>query len=101
MIARIYQPAKSAMQSGKGKTKVWTLEFEPSSVRSPDALMGWQHTRDMDGQVRLKFDTREDAVAYCQAHKIAFEVVENPTPKRIIKAYSDNFAFGRRQPWTH
>lgn len=101
MLARIYQPAKSAMQSGKGKTKVWMLEFEPASVRAPDPLMGWQQTRDMDGQIRLRFDTRDEAVAYAQAHKIPFEVVEQAQPKKIIKAYSDNFAFGRRQPWTH
>jgi len=101
MIARIYQPAKSAMQSGKGKTKVWTLEFEPSSVRAPEALMGWQQTLDMDGQIRLKFETRDEAVAYAQANAIPFEVLENPAPKKIIKAYADNFAYGRRQPWTH
>jgi len=101
MLARIYQPAKSAMQSGKAKTKVWTLEFEPASVRAPDPLMGWQQTRDMDGQIRLKFDTRDEAVAYAQSNAIPFEVVEQAQPKKIIKAYADNFAAGRRQPWTH
>ena len=29
MVARIFQPAKSAMQSGLARTKVWLLEFEP------------------------------------------------------------------------
>jgi hypothetical protein len=101
MIARIYQPAKSAMQSGKAKTKVWTLEFEPASIRAPDALMGWQQTRDMDGQIRLRFETRDEAVAYAQSHSIPFEVLENPAAKKILKAYADNFAAGRRQPWTH
>jgi len=101
MLARIFRPAKSAMQSGRAKTQVWTLEFAPDSIRAPDPLMGWQHTKDMDGQIRLSFETKEEAVAYAQSHKIPFEVIEPKTPKKIIKAYSDNFAFGRKQPWTH
>jgi hypothetical protein len=101
MLARIYQLAKSAMQSGKAKTTAWTLEFEPASVRAPDMLMGWQQTRDMDGQIRLRFDSRDEAVAYAQSHSIAFEVIEQAKPKKILKAYADNFAAGRRQPWTH
>jgi len=55
----------------------------------------------MDGQVHLRFATRDEAVAYAQTHAIPFEVVESQTVKKIIKAYADNFAYGRRQPWTH
>ena len=75
--------------------------FEPASIRAPDPLMGWQQTRDMDGQIRLKFETREEAVAYAQGNGIPFEVTEPKLPKKIIKAYADNFAAGRKQPWTH
>jgi hypothetical protein len=101
MLARIYRPAKTAMQSGKAKTKEWILEFEPESARLPDPLMGWIQSRDMDGEVRLQFDTKEEAIAYAQAHGIAFRLIEPKTVKRVIKAYADNFAFGRKQPWTH
>jgi hypothetical protein len=101
MLARIYRPAKTAMQSGKAKTKEWILEFEPESARLPEPLMGWIQSRDMDGQVRLQFDTKEEAIAYAQAHGIAFRLIEPKTVKRVIKAYADNFAFGRKQPWTH
>ena len=101
MLARIYRPAKTAMQSGKAKTKDWVLEFEPASARRSDPLMGWTQSSDMNGQVRLNFDTREEAVAYAQRHEIPFQLFEPKTPKRIIKAYADNFAAGRRQPWTH
>ena len=101
MLARIYRPAKTAMQSGKAKTKDWRLEFEPESARLPDPLMGWAQSRDMDGQVRLHFDTKEDAIAYAQAHGIPFRLIEPKTVKRVIKAYADNFAFGRKVPWTH
>ena len=101
MLARIYRPAKTAMQSGKAKTKDWVLEFEPASARRPDPLMGWTSSNDMNGQIRLSFETREEAVAYAQSHGIAFQLIEPRETKRIIKAYADNFAAGRKQPWTH
>ncbi|HUO12994.1 MAG TPA: ETC complex I subunit [Caulobacteraceae bacterium] len=101
MLARIYLPAKSAMQSGKAKSKEWVLEFEPASARRPDPLMGWTVTADTDGQVRIRFETREEAVAYAQRHGIAFELLAEKEAKRIVKAYADNFAFTRREPWTH
>ncbi|MBA3810268.1 MAG: ETC complex I subunit [Caulobacteraceae bacterium] len=101
MLARIFRPAKTAMQSGKARTRFWLLEFAPSSARRPDPLMGWTQSTDMNGQVRMSFDTREEAVAYAQRHGIAFEVLADKEPKRIIKAYADNFAFHRKQPWTH
>jgi len=101
MLARIYRPAKTAMQSGKAKTKDWTLEFEPESARLPDPLMGWTQSRDMDGQVRLHFESKDEAIAYAQAHGIPFHLQEPKAVKRVLKAYADNFAFGRKQPWTH
>ena len=101
MLARIYKPAKSAMQSGRANTKEWVLEFEPASARVPDPLMGWTSSTDMNGQVRLQFDTSDEAVAYAQRHGIAFQLVTPKTPKPIIKAYSDNFATDRKFPWTH
>lgn len=101
MFARIYRPAKPAMQSGKAKTQVWKLEFEPASARTPDPLMGWTSSGDMNGQVVLSFDTREQAVEYAQRHGIPFRVFEPKETKTILKAYADNFAYGRKQPWTH
>jgi hypothetical protein len=101
MLARIFIPAQTAMQSGKAKTREWVLEFEPASARVSDPLMGWTVSSDMNGQVRLQFDTREEAVAYAQRHGIAFEVLAPKEHRRIIRAYADNFAFGRRESWTH
>ena len=101
MLARIYRPAKTAMQSGAAKTKAWILEFEPASARRPDPLMGWTSSSDMNGQVKLAFETQEEAVAYAQAHGISFQLVDPKPAKKIIKAYADNFAFGRKIPWTH
>ncbi len=101
MLARIYRPAKTAMQSGVAKTKDWVLEFEPASARRPDPLMGWTSSSDMNGQVRLTFETQEEAAAYATAHGIAFRLIQPYIPRRIIKAYADNFAYQRKQPWTH
>ncbi len=101
MLARIYRPAKTAMQSGKAKTKDWVLEFEPELAKLPDRLMGWAQSRDMDGQIRLTFETPDEAIAYAKAHAIPFQVLEPKPVKRVIKAYADNFASTRKEPWTH
>ncbi len=101
MTARIYRPAKTAMQSGTAKTTRWLLEFEQEKPREIDPLMGWTSSGDMRQQVKLWFDTREDAIAYAQRHGIAATVEEPKTPKRRTMAYSDNFKFNRVGPWTH
>lgn len=100
MIARIYQPAKNAMQSGQAKDE-WLLEFEPESARTADPLMGWTSSSDMRGQIRLKFATKDEAVAYAARHGIQAQVFEAKTRKPIIKAYADNFKFTRKGQWTH
>ena len=101
MLARIYRPAKTAMQSGKAKTKDWRLEFEPASARTVDPLMGWTSSSDMNGQVRLSFETKEEAVAYAEGHGIPFRLSEPQEAPLILKAYADNFATSRKQSWTH
>ena len=101
MLARLYRPAKNAMQSGKAQTKRWRLEFEPRLAPRPDALMGWISSADPNGQVRIDFDTKEAAIAFARTHSIPHQVVETPEPARQIKSYSDNFAFRRREPWSH
>ena len=101
MFARIYRPAKTAMQSGKAKTGYWVLEFAPASARTPDPLMGWSSSSEMNAQVKLKFETEGEAVAYAKTHGIPFRVSEPKAQKRIIKAYADNFATNRVESWTH
>ncbi len=101
MTARIYQPPKSAMQSGRAGTHHWVLEFEPSEPRRADPLMGWIGSADTQRQVKLSFATREEAVAYAERQGIAFEV-ELPQARHVRpKAYADNFRFGRTEMWTH
>jgi hypothetical protein len=101
MAARIYKPARTAMQSGNAKTKLWLLEYEPEAPRVVEPLMGWTSSTDMKSQIRLRFATREEAVAYCEREGIPYQVMEPKEPARRAIAYSDNFAFQRRGLWTH
>jgi hypothetical protein len=94
-VARIYRPAKNAMQSGRGKIKKWVLEFTPSAARFADPLMGWTGSSDTDQQVTLKFDDKEGAIAYCEANGIDFRVSEPKERKLILKTYADNFGYTR------
>jgi len=101
MTARIYKPARTAMQSGTAKTKEWVLDYEPEQPRAVEPLMGWTSSGDMKQQLRLQFDTKEEAIAYCERSGITYEVFESTPPKRQRISYSDNFATTRRVPWTH
>jgi NADH dehydrogenase len=103
MRARIYQPAKTAMQSGTAKANGWLLEFAPASARSVDPLMGWTSSDDTQTQVKLRFDTREAALAYAADKGIEADVIEPKPRKPVIRAggYGENFATARRGAWTH
>lgn len=89
--ARIYRPARTAMQQGRAKTKRWVLDFEPSEQRRAEPLMGWISSGDTRRQLSLKFDTKEAAIAYAEDKGLAYTVQEprERTPK--TKSYSDNF----------
>jgi NADH dehydrogenase len=103
MLARIYQPAKTAMQSGQAKTHQWVLEFAPEQAKRIDPLMGWSGSGDMRGQVRLTFETKEAAMEYAERHGIPAQVFD-PKPRRPNvrpKGYGSNFAYDRRGSWTH
>jgi hypothetical protein len=100
-VARIYKPAKTAMQSGTAKTKDWVLDYEPSEPRDIEPLMGWTSSGDMRQQLRLSFETKEEAVAYCERHGIPYELSEAKERVRRGISYSDNFSYARRTPWTH
>jgi hypothetical protein len=100
-VARIFMPPKSAMQSGRGRSGAWALEFAPAEGKRLDPLTGWYGSGDTLGQVRLSFATREAAVAWAEAQGIAYEV-EEPKPVAVKpKSYAENFRFGRGENWTH
>ncbi len=97
---RIYQPAKSAMQSGRSKS-YWLLEFEPGAARRRDRLMGWTGSRDMRDQVHMKFSTMEDAIAFAENNGLDYQVQALRAHRMPPKNYADNFIAGRSKNWTH
>jgi hypothetical protein len=103
MRARIYRPARNAMQSGPAKGRDWILDFQPDQARVQDPLMGWTGSGDMQSQVRLRFPTQAEAEAYARAHGIDY-IVQQPKPRAANLrpgGYAENFATDRRQVWTH
>lgn len=90
------------MQSGKAKTGYWVLEFDPAQPRKIDPLMGYTSSGDMKSQIRLVFETKEEAVAYAEKTGLDFRVQEpSKEAKRRAISYSDNFKYDRKTPWTH
>ncbi|WP_284165907.1 ETC complex I subunit [Frigidibacter sp. SD6-1] len=103
MRARIYQPARTAMQSGTAKTHAWVLEFAPGEAREVDPLMGWTGSGDTQAQVRLRFESREAAEAYATANGIDYAVTLPHARKPNVRprGYGENFATDRKEVWTH
>lgn len=101
MFARIYQPAPNAMQSGRGNSRHWVLEFSKAGKRSIDPLTGTYRSSDVTGQLDLKFETLEAAVAYAKTHNIPHRVIQPRKVKRVHRSYAENFAYERKLPWTH
>jgi NADH dehydrogenase len=103
MRARIFKPARNAMQSGTAKTRNWVLEYAPASARSVDPLMGWTSSSDTQSQVRLRFATKEAALEYAESKGIDAQVIEPKTRKPNVRpgGYGENFATNRRAVWTH
>ncbi len=100
MTARIYLPARSAAQAGQSKDK-WVLEYEPESPPHIEPLMGWTSSSDMRAQVKLRFDSKEEAIAYAVRNGVAYRVEEPKLSKPKSVSYSDNFRPSRVVPWSH
>lgn len=96
-LARIYRPARAATQSGTANTRHWVLEFEPAEAREIDPLMGWTSSGDMYQQVRLRFSTLEQAIAYAERHGLKYLVQGPRKRKPRLKSYADNFRYKRAE----
>jgi len=102
MFARIYVPAKNAAQSGRSGKEVWVLEYEPEARTKREPLMGWTGSGDMRSQLKIRFDSSDEAVAYAKRNGIPFQLVGAPARPRIHKrTYAENFSFYRKKGWTH
>ena len=93
---RIYRPARNAMQSGRAGSAHWLAEFEPTSRKEPDPLMGWNGSADTRSQLRISFPTKEEAIAWAERQGHAYTVVEPGVAATLKpKAYADNFRFDK------
>ncbi len=103
MRARIYQPARNAMQSGNAKTHDWVLDFAPAATREIDPLMGWTSSDDTQRQVRLRFPSCAAAEEYARAKGIEYDVLSahRRAPNIRPGGYGENFATNRKGAWTH
>ena len=93
MKAKIYQPAKNAMQSGQANMRRWVVEYEPEEAKKTDTLMGWVGSGDMRGQVQLRFDTKIEAIAYVKRNGLSYTLTEKKLRRMTPKSYSDNFKY--------
>ena len=93
MKVRIYNPAKSTMQSGHAKTHQWVIEYESISARNPEPLMGWSASEDTLNQVKVKFDTKESAIEYAQRQGWEYTVTVDQKRKVKPRNYMDNFKY--------
>ncbi len=90
---RIFQPPKSSMQSGRAKTHHWMLEYESDAALRPEPLMGWTASGDTLNQVRIRFPTRDEAIAFAERNGFDY-AVEEPAPYRVRpRSYADNFRY--------
>lgn len=90
---RIYQPSKTAMQSGRGKTHSWILEYEQATPRRPEALMGWTASADTLNQVQIRFDNLEDARSFAEEKGWSYTVIPPRERKIRPRNYGDNFKY--------
>ena len=90
-VARISEIERKTTQSGKAHAGSWLLEFERAEAMRPDPLTGWNGSGDTNTQVRLTFDSKDAAIAYCQRHGLEHHVVAASPVRLKIQAYADNF----------
>ena len=101
MTIKIYKPTKTAMQSGLGKTKKWIAEYISNEDTTKDNLMGWNTSNDTKSQIKIFFDSKEQAIEWAKKNDYQFYIEEPKIKKIKSKSYASNFDINRKEPWTH
>ena len=99
--ATIKRPSKTNMQSGLKKTKSWVIEFDFDPSLQKDVLMGWNSSKNTTKQLKLNFDTLDDAILWCQKNSYEYRVVDQTYKQVKPKSYASNFSNNRKTSWTH
>ena len=63
------------MSSGTAKSRYWILEFVAEGARRKDAYTGWNSIDGTANQVKLRFDTLEEAQTYAAAQGLSCELI--------------------------
>ena len=101
MTIKIYKPSKSSMQSGQGNTKKWLAEYISDTEQTKDTLMGWNSSLDTKSQIKVFFNTKQQAIEWAQKNNYQY-FVEDPKKRKIKpKNYASNFDINRKETWTH
>ncbi|WP_114391560.1 ETC complex I subunit [Oleisolibacter albus] len=95
MKVRIFQPSKTTMQSGRANTGGWVLEYEIATPRRAEPLMGWIASGDTLNQVKLRFDSKDEALAFAEKKGWQADVIEPHVRRVVPKNYADNFRTDR------
>jgi len=90
-IARISELERKTTQSGNANAGRWLLEFERSEPLKPDPLTGWNGSGDTNTQVRMNFESKDAAIAYCDKHGLGYHIVPAAPVRLKLQAYADNF----------
>jgi hypothetical protein len=90
-IARISELDRKTTQSGKAIAGRWMLEFERQQPLRADPLTGWNGSNDTNPQVRMPFQSKEAAIAYCEKHGLTYHIVPAAPVRLKLQAYADNF----------
>jgi hypothetical protein len=93
MLATIFKPSRTAMQSGRHNTRKWLLEFDQEAARRVEPLMGWTASADTRQQLVLCFATEAEAVAFCKRHDFPGRVVPPRARRPKPKSYAENFSY--------
>ena len=103
MVARIFKTSKTAMQSGTGNANQWLLEYEKNYHKPIDQVMSWIGSSDTTSQIKLKFETKDEAIQYAKSNNLFYFIEEGSEKKMNIRknGYGENFDHSRRRPWTH
>lgn len=91
MRVTIYQPAKTATQSGTRNASRWRMAFETDATPFIEPLMGWVGTKDTTQQIDLYFDSEEEACNYARHKGYEFHVKRKKPHVIPPKSYAENF----------
>ncbi|RKU46843.1 NADH:ubiquinone oxidoreductase 21kD subunit [Coniochaeta pulveracea] len=92
---RIFQPSKSATQSGTWGQRKWRMDWDVlgKGHRWENGLMGWQSSGDMMQGTAMNFKSKEDAIRFAEKQGYDYFVQEPNSRHFTPKAYANNFLY--------